>query len=187
MASSTGKLLNDLRLSILLRFRQHKYIVSSNVIKMYLAVKLNPSQRCNYSLNTVTYGTASAPYLATKSLVTLADTTSDERVKQSIQNYFYVDDYLSDGDSIIEVVQLAHKEISILSSAKFFLRKWKSNSKLVLSEIPGVSEESHTLNFAEGQNHNSRPPIDLSTRYVRLFILINCADTMNNLNDNNIL
>jgi hypothetical protein len=47
-----------------------------------------------YTLNTITYGTASAPYLATKCLVSLAESTNNSRVKESIRRDFYVDDYL---------------------------------------------------------------------------------------------
>lgn len=92
--TSTGVSLNDLQMigptvqedltSILLRFRQHKYVVTGDIEKMYRAIELHPSQRSlqqiifrtkpsdplnTFTLNTLTYGTSSAPYLATKCLV----------------------------------------------------------------------------------------------------------------------
>ncbi|XP_041973748.1 uncharacterized protein LOC121729336 isoform X1 [Aricia agestis] len=158
--STSGKSFNDIQmigptvqqdlLSILLRYRQHKYVVTSDVEKMYRAVLVEPSQRFlqqilfrfdpseplkSYFLNTVTYGTASAPYLATKCLVSLAEQSSDPKVSDSIKNDFYVDDYLSGGDSIDSVIELCRGVIKTLSSAKFHLRKWQSNSPEILDSV----------------------------------------------------
>lgn len=158
--TSTGVSLNDIQMvgptvqediiSILLRFRQHKYVVTGDVEKMYRAIELHPSQRFlqkiifrsdskeplkTYTLNTVTYGTASAPYLATKCLVSLASSAPDDDVKQSIQRDFYVDDYLGGSDSIDKTIDIAQGVISTLKSAQFKLRKFKSNNKLILNQI----------------------------------------------------
>lgn len=69
---------NDI-LSILLRFRQYKYVVCADIQKMYRQILIQPDQRNLqlilwrenrdlplrlYILNTVTYGTASAPFLS---------------------------------------------------------------------------------------------------------------------------
>ncbi|CAG9137940.1 unnamed protein product [Plutella xylostella] len=64
----------------------------------------------SYTLNTATYGTASAPYLATKCLVSLAETTSDARVQEAIRHDFFVDDYLGGGDSVESVVEVNASE-----------------------------------------------------------------------------
>ncbi|XP_025830880.1 uncharacterized protein LOC112904616 [Agrilus planipennis] len=89
--SDTGISLNDIQLvdptvqddlfSILLRFRKHRYVLSGDIAKMYRQVLVPPDDRryqrilwrrtpsCpikHYVLNTMTYGTASAPYLATR-------------------------------------------------------------------------------------------------------------------------
>lgn len=162
-----GPTIQDDLLSILLRFRQHKYVISADIEKMYRAINVTPNQRSlqqiifredpklplkTYTLNTVTYGTASAPYLATKCLSSLASNDLNEQVKMSILHDFYVDDYLSGGDTISQVVQLSKAVNSILSSAKFYLRKWKSNSPEVLSRVLGVSSCESSLNFAENQS-----------------------------------
>ncbi|XP_050360138.1 uncharacterized protein LOC126779964 isoform X1 [Nymphalis io] len=112
-STSSGVSLNDIQMvgpvvqddlfSILTRFRQHRYVVSGDVEKMYRAIELNPVQRPlqkiifrfnsseplkTYTLNTVTYGTASAPYLATKCLTSLADNLDDYRVQSAIRRDF---------------------------------------------------------------------------------------------------
>lgn len=172
--TTSGKSFNDIQmvgptvqedlLSILLRFRQHKFVVTSDIEKMYRAVLVEPSQRSlqqiifrfdpsgplqTFSLNTVTYGTASAPYLATKCLVPLADQSSDPKVSDSIKRDFYVDDYLTGRDSIESVVQLCQGVSSILESAKFRLRKWQSNSQEILASVANKDLETSekTLNL----------------------------------------
>ncbi|XP_037295468.1 uncharacterized protein LOC119189550 [Manduca sexta] len=172
--TSSGVSLNDIQMvgpvvqddlfSIITRFRQHRYVVSGDVEKMYRAIELNPVQRPlqkiifrykpteplnTYTLNTVTYGTASAPYLATKCLVCLADNIEDTRVQRAIRRDFYVDDYLSGADTIAETVEITKRVQSVLSSAKFNLRKWRSNSSFIHSQIADTSDFNDTLHFSE--------------------------------------
>ena len=97
--SSSGKSLNDILhagpvvqndlFSILLRFRMHKYVFTADIEKMYRQVWINPNDQFHqliiwrnnqsekikyFRLKTVTYGTTSAPFLATKCLNHLATT-----------------------------------------------------------------------------------------------------------------
>lgn len=144
-----GPVVQDDLLSILLRFRQHRYAVTGDIEKMYRAIELNSSQHSlqrivfrnnateplkTFKLTTLTYGFASASYLATKCLVSLADKVVDDNVKNSIQRDFYVDDYLSGSDTISGAIKLCKEVSSILSKAKFNLRKWQSNSPEILKE-----------------------------------------------------
>lgn len=142
-----GPVVQDDLLSILLRFRQHKYVVSGDIEKMYRAILVEPTQRSlqqilfrfdpsepirPFTLNTVTYGTASAPYLATKCLVSLAEQCSDPNAKIAITRDFYVDDFLSGGNSIDSVIELCKNVNKTLLSAQFKLRKWQSNNPEIL-------------------------------------------------------
>ncbi|CAG9132384.1 unnamed protein product [Plutella xylostella] len=165
--SSSGKSLNDIQrvgptvqddlFSIILRFRQHKFVVTADIEKMYRAIWLNPVQRPlqqilfrfdanepikSYTLNTATYGTSSAPYLATKCLVSLAETTSDARVQEAIRHDFFVDDYLGGGDSVESVVEVSKGIIETLKSAQFNLRKWQSNNFEILKQISELQDAS---------------------------------------------
>lgn len=169
-ATSSGVSLNDLQmvgptvqddlLSILLRFRQHRYVVTSDIEKCYRAIDVVPSQRSlqqiifrtdptlplkTYSLSTVTYGLSSSPYLATKCIVSLAGLANDPVVRTSIKRDFYVDDYLSGCSSEHETVEMCKQVTSILSTAKFYLRKWRSNSIRILAEVTGASGSSNNL------------------------------------------
>lgn len=172
--TSSGVSLNDIQMvgpvvqddlfTILTRFRQHRYVVSGDIEKMYRAIELNPVQRPlqkiifrydsseplkTYTLNTVTYGTASAPYLATKCLTSLVDYTEDSGVQRAIRHDFYVDDYLSGGDTIEETVDISKKVQSVLSTVKFNLRKWRSNNPQILSQITDSNESNSSFDFSE--------------------------------------
>lgn len=165
-----GPVVQDDLLSILLRFRKHKYIIAADVEKMYRQVSVHPDDRHlqqvlwrdtpsdtlqAYQLNTVTYGTASAPYLATRCLKQLGLETQDKKVTDAIIHDCYVDDLLTGGDNLKEVIKLRHGVTSTLASAQMNLRKWKSNEPRVLPkpESPqssldlniGTSEPSKTL------------------------------------------
>jgi hypothetical protein len=95
--SNNGKSLNDNilvgqqlqqdLLEILIRFRTHQYVLNADITKMYRQIKIsehdkdyqriiwrdNPNQPLQiFRLTTVTYGTASAPFLAVRCLQQLA-------------------------------------------------------------------------------------------------------------------
>lgn len=78
-----GPTVQDDLLSILLRFRHYKYVLTADVEKMYRQVVVHLYDKHLkqivwrsdlkepvkvYKLNTVTYGAASAPYLTTRCL-----------------------------------------------------------------------------------------------------------------------
>ncbi|XP_053698890.1 uncharacterized protein LOC128745844 [Sabethes cyaneus] len=91
-----------------------------------------------YHLTTVTYGTACAPYLATKCLQCLSDLESETFPVASrvLKNDFYVDDMLTGADDIETASHLAHEMIKLTSSGGFNLRKWTSNSNALLDQLP---------------------------------------------------
>ncbi|XP_072389556.1 uncharacterized protein [Diabrotica undecimpunctata] len=128
-ATSTGLSLNDLQmvgptiqsslLSILLRFRIHAFVITADIEKMYRQVMINPKERSLqrifwrsnpneeleiYELNTVTYGTASAPFLAIRCIMELALNCEGNSpdLSQIIKNDIYVDDLITGANSIQE-------------------------------------------------------------------------------------
>lgn len=147
-----GPTIQDELFNILLRFRIHKFVLSADVEKMYRQVLINPDDRNyqrilwrenpndkleHYTLNTVTYGTASAPYLAVRALHQTAHDLHDKypNAAQVILRDFYVDDLLTGTNSISEAIQL-HKEVTcILNSGCFHLRQWTSNNMEILKQI----------------------------------------------------
>ncbi|XP_046808376.1 uncharacterized protein LOC124420211 [Lucilia cuprina] len=84
----TGPRLQEGLFNILLRFRKHRYVFSADIEKMYRQIRISEADRKyqiifwrwnpdetikTYAFKTVTYGTASAPYLAVKCLQKIAD------------------------------------------------------------------------------------------------------------------
>lgn len=93
----------------------------------------------------MTYGAASAPYLATRCLRQLGLECSNERVSEVILHDFFIDDLLTGGDDLSEVQDLRQKVSAVLASAQMVLRKWKSNESTLMSE-PHLSKSSLDLN-----------------------------------------
>ncbi|XP_070075760.1 uncharacterized protein [Drosophila takahashii] len=142
---------SDLTIQIL-KWRYFKYVFSADITKMYRQIwvdpKHTPFQRIlfrnkegdirDYELKTVTFGVNCAPYLAIRVLKQLADDVDQQFPKAShiIRNFMYVDDVLAGSNSQQEA-QLAIQElVTALNSAGFPLRKWTSNHKGVLKDIP---------------------------------------------------
>lgn len=170
LKSSTGLSLNNVQhsgpvlqtdlFSILIRFRKHTFVVTADINKMYRQILIDKSQRQYqqifwrnnsdekidvYQLNTVTYGTASAPYLAIRCLHELGRANENNYPKESqiIKNDFYVDDLLTGANNLNELTKVCNNIINILSSAKFHLHKWNSNSPCL--QIDGVNLENKSL------------------------------------------
>ena len=85
---AVGPTIQEDLFSILLRFRKYKYVFTTDIQKMYRHILVNKNEqnyqiilwRNNpkenikyYRLKTVTYGTRSAPYLATKCIQHMAE------------------------------------------------------------------------------------------------------------------
>ncbi|XP_022912197.2 uncharacterized protein [Onthophagus taurus] len=88
-----------------------------------------------YELLTVTYGTASASYLATRCLKQLSIECSDPVISEVIGNHFYVDDLLTGADSITKLSHIIGKVKSKLLEGGFELAKWTSNNLQIIREL----------------------------------------------------
>ncbi|XP_015376264.1 PREDICTED: uncharacterized protein LOC107170613 [Diuraphis noxia] len=90
-----------------------------------------------YRLNTLTYGTVPASYLATACLENLANTECDScpEVGELIIRDFYMDDYLGGAMSKAGAIQLRDDLISIMSKAGLELRKWLSNDPELIVNV----------------------------------------------------
>lgn len=173
-ASSNGISLNDIQMvgpvlqddlfSILIRFRSHAYVVSADIAKMYRQVLIEPSQRAlqkiiwrsspneelkTYQLNTVTYGHASASFLAIRCLFELANEceNSDPEIAEIIRSDFYVDDLLTGSDSMSHIQKICLGVSMVLRKGCFELRKWHSNRPEILKEIGDSDIASGMLQF----------------------------------------
>lgn len=113
----TGPKIQDDLYDIVQRFRMYRIVMSADIAKMYRQIWIHPDDKglqrilwmntpnqpiTTYELNTVTYGTASAPFFATRCLQQL--------IEDEIVNYpeaatlakggFYVDDLITGTDNV---------------------------------------------------------------------------------------
>lgn len=153
--TSSGRSLNDIQgvgavvqndlFSILVRFRKHSFVLTADIEKMYRQIMINEEQRqwqmilwrensnepLQYlKLNTVTYGTASAPFLSTRCLYQLAQECADKKIGKVIENDFYVDDLLTGAESESELEKICKSVVDYLGNSGFNLRKFRTNSNM---------------------------------------------------------
>lgn len=164
----TGPVIQNDIFSILLRFRQHTIVVCSDIAKMYRQILVSPEDRhlqkilwrdnsnepiSMYTLNTVTYGTKSAPYLALRCLKQLSIDFQEQYPEacKIISRDFYVDDLITGFESEQAAVDTCKEISSILNSACFPLRKWISNNPNILQEFQDPNEPISVLNLQDNE------------------------------------
>ena len=148
----------DLR-HIIMQWRTHPICLIADIIKMYRQVKVQDSdtdfQRILWRDGTnmqhlrilrVTFGTASAPYLAVKALQQVAKDEGEmfPLAAERVLTQFYMDDFMSGCETVSEGVQICQQMNEMLSKGGFELQKWKSNNKelsQIIGEHTGLSEE----------------------------------------------
>lgn len=140
-------------LSTLLKFRFQAVALVADVEKMYRQVLVHPDDRplqrivwrfnptdpiSTYELRTVTYGTASAPFLATRTLAQIAQDNKELHpdAAEAVARDFYVDDLISGAPDVETAIKLRREISTMLAAAGFPLKKWASNAPEVLRDIP---------------------------------------------------
>ncbi|XP_071578599.1 uncharacterized protein [Temnothorax nylanderi] len=145
------KLQRDLAAVILL-WRQHQFVFTADIAKMYRQILIDnrdvdyqrilwrssPSEPvADYRLLTVTYGTASARYLALRVLLQLVKDYGDEFPLAALVLLLltYVDDCTFGADNRELALKIRDQLIALLAKGGFRLRKWASNCPELLSDI----------------------------------------------------
>ncbi|XP_060810234.1 uncharacterized protein LOC132904323 [Amyelois transitella] len=150
----------DLR-SITMRWRMYKICFVSDVVKMYRMVVMHKEHRDyhrllwrrvtkqadnqtngnddikDFRLCTVTFGTASAPYLAIKTFMKIAEEEGAmyPEVSRIIREDTYVDNIMSGMDTVDQAIQVSKDLIKVLQRGGFKLQKWASNNADFLKSL----------------------------------------------------
>ncbi|KMQ86040.1 hypothetical protein RF55_15095 [Lasius niger] len=156
-----GKNLLPALTDVLLRWRWHRYVLATDVEKMYRQIVVHEEDRdlqrifwrsdikaemSEFRLNTVTYGLACAPFLAVRTLQQLARDEAERFPLGSsvLLQDVYVDDVLTGADTIEEAMDTQDQLIGLCKAGGFPLKKWASNSAELVSNIP--AEDRMLLN-----------------------------------------
>ncbi|XP_043482131.1 uncharacterized protein LOC122511131 [Leptopilina heterotoma] len=146
------KLQNDIS-KILLRWRMYPLVFIADIEKMFRRVWIHPEDRTyqkilwrkspedelkTYSLNTVTFGFASSPYLVLRTLLQLKIDEGDRfpLTEDVIEKETYVDDVLSGEFEVETAIDKVHEVDSLFRAGGFVLKKWISNNPEILKYIP---------------------------------------------------
>ncbi|XP_025264482.1 uncharacterized protein LOC105257606 [Camponotus floridanus] len=160
--TASGKILNDHLMvgpnllpplaDVLLRWRQHRFVLATDVEKMFRQILVHPDDRdlqrilwrdspqgspAEYQLSTVTYGLACVPFLAMRALRQL----TEDKGKQyplgaaALLRDVYMDDILTGASTITETQEMCSQLSSICMAGGFPLRKWSANDSAAISDI----------------------------------------------------
>ncbi|GFX73513.1 integrase catalytic domain-containing protein [Trichonephila clavipes] len=93
-----------------------------------------------FKLNTVTYGTSCAPFLAIRTLKQLCEDEKHRfpQAAKLAKDHFYVDDLLAGADSLDSARKIVHELQNLMSAGGFELRKWSCTHPEVLSDLPNT-------------------------------------------------
>jgi len=144
----TGPNLQNNLFDIILRFRSYRFVITADIAAMFRQILVRKEDRdfqqilrrsdqsqpiLTYRLNTVTYGTASAPYLAIRCLRQLsAEEKEFTKAVYVLREDFYMDDVLTNANTIEEARTLQQQLSQLLQKGQFQLRKWRSNDRRIL-------------------------------------------------------
>lgn len=148
----------------MIKWRTHKIVFKADIEKMYRMIKLdkedqryhtvlwrdNPLKPVQeFQLTTATFGTAAAPFMATRTLIQLAEDVGDKfpLASEIMKEDFNVDDLISGCGTLEDAPTIKEQIIAALKEGGFSLRKWTSNTQEVLDSLPAdLTERSlHTF------------------------------------------
>ncbi|GFW24455.1 uncharacterized protein TNCV_606961 [Trichonephila clavipes] len=128
-----GLVQNDL-FTIMIKFREHPYAFTADVKMMYRMILIHESQQPllrilwkespedpvkTFDMKTVTYGTVSAPFLATRTLLQLSrDEENFPLAPLVLRENFYMDDVLCSTASLMEANALKNQLSGILKKGR---------------------------------------------------------------------
>lgn len=166
--TSTGVSLNDCLcvgpviqselFDLLINWRKFQFAITGDVEKMYRQMYVNhehanlqtilwqrpgDSDIRQYRLLTVTFGTSSAPYQATRGVYEIGERVKPENqeLAEAIQTCFYVDDFMKSFSTIESAMHFRESITKTLAAYGFNLRKWKTNESRILESVENCDKE----------------------------------------------
>ncbi|GFU46272.1 uncharacterized protein TNCV_2155951 [Trichonephila clavipes] len=165
----TGPKLQTEIFNHLIKFRSYRVAFTADIEKMYRQILIS-DEDCKYQrivwratpsdslksfeLQTITYGTSCAPFLA---LRTLQQLYQDEEqnfplAAKIARENIYIDDLLSGADTEVEAKSIIIEIQNLLKSGGFILRTWSSSHPKVLQDLDTsllASKPLHSLGDEE--------------------------------------
>ncbi|XP_011860318.1 PREDICTED: uncharacterized protein LOC105557634 [Vollenhovia emeryi] len=158
----TGPNLQSDILEMLMRFRTHEFVLTADITRMFRQIHVAKEDRHlqqvlwrkdrsqpikAYTLKTVTFGTACAPFSAMRCLRELANLNREvyPEAAEVIEKDFYMDDLLTGTKTKEEAMKLQGDLSDILMSAQFPFRKWRTNDPEILSRISDLGKTDELL------------------------------------------
>lgn len=143
------KLQNEL-FDVLMRFRSKPVAIICDIEEMYLRVGIHPTDRSyhrflwnssapvQYEFNSLVFGVNSSPFLAQFVARKNAELHEREfpRAAETVLYSTYMDDSMDSVETVEEGIELYHQLSELWAKANMYARKWLSNSKAVLENIP---------------------------------------------------
>ncbi|CAH2101847.1 unnamed protein product [Euphydryas editha] len=182
MKTNSGYSLNDLMekgpnlqkdiLSLIIKWRSYKYVITADIEKMYRQILIHQDQQSlqkiiwrestkeplrEMQLCTLTYGTKAAPFIAMRTLQQLAKDEGNAfpLARKALQQECYMDDVITGGDTI-ETTKLLQQELyELLKKGGFILRKWATNEPSVLENVQDT-EKRHRNDYNFKQQEFSK-------------------------------
>ncbi|XP_039310248.1 uncharacterized protein LOC105205076 [Solenopsis invicta] len=161
-----GPTIQDNLFAHLIRFRVYRFMLSADIEKMYRQIWLHEDdqryQRVlwrhnneirTFQLNTLTFGVASSPYLAIRTIHKLAD-DEDEKYPDAarlLKTHLYVDDLLTGANTVDEARRLRDEVIALLVRGGFNIRQWASNDKRIIQDLSPDAINSN-LDFSKNNS-----------------------------------
>ncbi|XP_071582222.1 uncharacterized protein [Temnothorax nylanderi] len=157
---------------VLLRWRRHRYVMITDIEKMYRQISVHPEDRDHQRilwrsavdllvrvlrLTTVTYGLKCSPWVAIRTLLQLA---ADERSRYprgaiALEEDRYMDDVVTGEDTIDDAIAVQTELRELCTAGGFPLRKWAANSEDILVGIPREHRLQRALHVWENDTHST--------------------------------
>ena len=166
-----GPTVHPTLIDVLLRFRQHRVALTSDISKMYRAIELTLEDRDfhrfvwrsseneklrDYRKTRVTFGVSASSFAANMCVKRNATDYAQEYplAAKAVKESFYVDDALTGANSQEEAMQLQGELQELFSRGGFLLRKWNSNDSVVLSHVPPELRDNQVVhNISDTKQH----------------------------------